>query len=66
MMQSPFEKGKGTTCNAIRIVAGVWNTVQLMCWNKCILAFSGINVYLMVSFLIAISWEELSLASLQI
>ena len=66
MMQSLFEKGKGKTCNTIRIVAGVWNKVQLMCWNKCVLAFSGINVYLMVSFLIAISWEELSLAAFQI
>lgn len=60
MMQSPFEKGKGKTCNTIRIIAGVWNKVELMCWNKCVLAFSGINVYLMVSLSIAISWEELS------
>lgn len=66
MMQSAFEKGKGKTCNTVRIVAGVWNKVKLMCWNECVLAFSGINIYLMVSFLIAISWEELSLASFQI
>lgn len=66
MMQSVLEKGKGRTCSTIRIVAGVWNEVQLMCWNKCVLAFSGINVDLMGLFLIAISWEELALASSQI
>lgn len=66
MMQSPFEKGKRKACNTIRILAGVWTKVRLMCWNKCVLAFSGINVYLMVSFLMAISWEELSLVSFQI
>jgi len=66
MMQSPFEEGKGKTCTSIRIVAGVWNKARVMCWNKCVLAFSGINVYLMVSFSIAVSWEELSLAFFQL
>lgn len=65
MMQFPCEKGKGETCNSVRIMAGVRHKVQLMCWNKCVLAFSGIKVYLVV-LLIAISWEELSLASFQI
>lgn len=39
MMQSPCEKGKGKTCHTIKIVARVWNRIQLMCWNKCDLAF---------------------------
>lgn len=66
MTQSLFGKGRGKTCPTIRIVAGVCNKVELMCWNKCVLASSGVNGYLVVSFLLAISWEELSLASFQI
>lgn len=59
MMQFPCENGKEETRSTVRIMAGVRNKVRLMCWNKCILAFSGINVYLVGLFLIAISWEEL-------